>query len=131
LGLRRVRGLFQGNVAEEGVNRRQPSVSAARPVAPFLLQVIEEGDQEWGIDLGEPELRGFRLQPPLGELQEQAERVAVAGDGVRADAPLADQPTREKLLEQPGKRGLTLHCRSPTRSRRSVARRSNSGTAVR
>ena len=45
LGLRRVLGLLQGDVAEEGVDRRQPSVSAARAVAPFLLQVIEEGDQ--------------------------------------------------------------------------------------
>ena len=124
-------GLFQGDVAEEGVNRRQPSVAAACAVAPFLLQVIEKGDQEWGIDLSEPELRWLLLQPPLGELQEQAERVAVTGDGVGADAPLADQPTREEPLEQPGERGLTPHGRSPFRSRRSVARRSNSGTAVR
>jgi hypothetical protein len=53
-----------------------------RAVAPFLLHVIEKGDQERGIDLGEPELRWLRLQAPLAKLQERAERVAVAGDGV-------------------------------------------------
>jgi hypothetical protein len=71
--------------------------------------VIEKADKEWRIDLSKPEFRWLLLQVLLGELQEQAERVAVTGYGVGADTSLSNQPTREKPLEQPGKRGLTSH----------------------
>ena len=98
---------------------------------PVLLQVIEKGDQEGRIDLSQPELRWLLLQTLLGELQEQAERVAVTGDGMGTDTSLANQPIREEPLEQPGKRGLSFSWLSPFCSRRSVAKRSNSGTAVR
>jgi len=109
LRLRHVFGFLQGHVAEEGMNRCQPSVAAACAIAPCVLQVIEKGDQEGHIDLSQSELRGLFLQTLLGKLQEQAERVAVTGDRMRTDTSLPNQSIREEPLEQPGKGGLSLH----------------------
>ena len=40
-----------------------------------------------------------------GEAQQQPERVAVGGDGVRAGLALADQPVGEERLQGRGERG--------------------------
>ena len=64
-----------------------------------------------------------------GEREQQAHRVAVAADRVRAGLALGHQPFGEERFECRGEQG---HGRSPrVASRRSAARASSSGAAVR
>jgi hypothetical protein len=50
---RRCCGLLEGRVAEEGADRGQAQVAAASAVAARLLQIIEEGPNQWGVQIGE------------------------------------------------------------------------------
>jgi hypothetical protein len=53
------------------------------------------------------------MQSVLGELQQQAERVAIGGDGVRADFPLRHQTGSEERLQQGGKISGIPHSSPP------------------
>ncbi len=76
----------------------QTNVSRASAVFAGALQVIEEKANERGIQVFDPELRGALVESLLGKLQEQAERVAISRDGMRARFPLAKQTIREEGL---------------------------------
>ena len=65
-----------------------------------------------------------------GEDQQQPERVAVGGDGVRAGLALADQPVGEERLQGRRERGHRQRLLA-MRSSRSAARASSSGAADR
>jgi hypothetical protein len=55
----------QGHVAEKGVDRGEADVAAAGAIVAFLFEVIEEGAEERGIQIGQPQGRG-RLVGPVG-----------------------------------------------------------------
>src|ERR1019366_7153976 len=54
------------------------------------------------------------MEPFLGELQQQAERVAIGGNGVRADFPLCHQTGSEERLQQGRKISGIPHSRPPS-----------------
>jgi hypothetical protein len=79
----------------DGSQANIPSTSA---IFAGALQVIEEKANKRGIQVFNPELAGTLSQSFLGKLQEQAERVAISRDGMRARCPLAKQTIGEKGL---------------------------------
>ncbi len=67
---------------------------------PLRLEVVEEVEYEWSVEVGENEFRGRAAESPLGEAEEKLERLPVAGDRRRARATLGDQVPKEKLLQE-------------------------------
>ena len=79
----------QRRVGEQRVDRGEAVVAGADAVAARGFEVVEERADQRGVKVGEVEPRGRRAQLLLGEAQQQAEGVAVGGDGVRAGLALA------------------------------------------
>lgn len=124
-----VLGMAQLGEPKQRADRRQPRVSRRHRVSALALEVIEEGADQRGVEVGDLELRRRAAGPPLGELHQQPDRVAVGGDRLRARRTLVDQPLGEERLQGRGERA---HERPPIGgSRRSAASPSNSGEADR
>src|ERR1019366_3458513 len=86
-----------------------PVVTGPNAVVPHHLQVLEEGADELRVEVREVEIRGA-LAVPLGrEAQQEAEGVAIRGEGVRARPSLDHQPVHQERLQC---RGQGAH-RSP------------------
>ena len=124
---RRVLGMAERGIAEQGVDGGQAGVAGADAVAPNRFQVVQERADQRGIQVGDPEPRRGAARLLLGEGQQELERVAVGGDRVIAGVALPDQPVGEERLQG---RGEGAHAMPPGWfSRRSAARASNSGAA--
>ena len=78
-------GVAQRCEVEQRANCGQPGVSSSHTVAAVVLEVIEEGGDEIGIELGEVEMRWCRTDRLGDECQQEPERIAVGRNGVRAD----------------------------------------------
>ena len=76
---------------QERPDRRQTSIAAANTIAAGLFQIGQESQYPWGVQI--VHAHGIRLDTvaSLEELQEEAERVAVGVDGLRAQVALTDQ----------------------------------------
>src|SRR6266545_4394965 len=121
--------LVENGEPEERVNGREPSVSCSRTVCAPLLEVIEKGADERGVDVGEEQVRGTLSQVLVGESEQEPEGVAVGRNGIRARGLLSLESRGEERLEEASEE---RHRPSlPARSNRAVATSSNSGTAVR
>ncbi len=100
LDLHGVRWRFERDVAEERTDRGQSQVARSSRDAASLLQLIEEGNDQGCVDVLERQRRRRLAKPPVDELQQQPERVAVGGDRVRAGLTLLHQPLREEGFQQ-------------------------------
>jgi hypothetical protein len=107
----RVGWIREGDVAEEGVKRRETRVAAAGGIAALALEVVEELAEESGVEIGQFEVGGGTAQPLGRESEEQPEGIAVGGYGVRAGPSLCDQAVGEEGLEKPREVG-GVHCAS-------------------
>src|SRR5712691_8311775 len=85
--------------SEEGVDGRQAGVAGPSRVVAFALDVLQEGQQQWCIELFDLELTGFDVQPARCEADHELEAVSVCRAGVRARLPLM----REMFAEEGGK----------------------------
>ena len=83
---------------EEALDRGQSDVAGADAVAPFCLEMIEEGED--GVDIEMPDLEPARADavPVCGKGREQLEARGVALDGVPAGPPI----TGEMLSQERG-----------------------------
>jgi hypothetical protein len=90
LAVKRVRRLFEGDVAEERVQCSQSGVAGARRAPAGLLDVVQELRQECSVEILHSKVRGLTSNP-LGRIaKEEPKGITVAGDGVRAGAELAE-----------------------------------------
>ena len=89
---------------QERTQRGQSQVAAANPVMPLLLQIIEERQDQFRLDVDQLQAGRHLAQLMAGELQEQHYGVAVTGYRARTDRPLRDQILGEELLHQRGER---------------------------
>src|ERR1017187_4317640 len=123
-------------VLEEGPDGREARVPAASCVAAHFLYMGEEQAHEIGVDVGDLQCRRRFLQLFSRVAQEQAERVPIADDRVRAGLQLRAEPLREEPL-QVWCESMRLHRAPPfweslaarDRSARADASCSSSGTA--
>ena len=105
----------------------------------FVLQMVQERQDQLGLDVGQLQRRRRLAQPLAGEVQEQHQGVAVAGHGARAHRALRDQILGEELLHQRGERRRLsvqstlrmghLRCLHERLERLAAASAINSGTA--
>src|SRR5690606_5719833 len=84
------RRLLESEKAEESPYRGEPEVAGRDPDRPVYFEIVEEGDDEGGIDIGEIELRRRLPERTLGVAEQKSERVPVGCDRVLADAALVD-----------------------------------------
>ena len=105
LDLRGVLGVAQRAVVKERVDRGEADVAGARAVSALVLEVFQERADRGRVELCELQAGRRRAGLLLHEAQQQPERVAVAGDGVRADPALAEQPVGEVRLQRRGEGG--------------------------
>src|SRR5216684_1362165 len=81
----------------------------------MLLQIIQKGHNQRGVDLLEVQMRRRLVQPLLNELQEMTEGVAIGADSVRTRLALLHQALSEEPLQQWSKVGTGGHgLSSPT-----------------
>ena len=130
LALQRARRLDIRDETEERAQSSEADVSRLRGVGPVLLKVVEEVPDQCDVDLFDAQADRRSAQALRREGEQQPERVAVGNDGVWTRAELRPKPLGEEALEK--RRESRRGHRTPpstARSRRSVARRSSSGTA--
>jgi len=96
---RGVLGMAARREPEQRVDRRQARVAGAHAVAPVALEVIEEPPDRRSAEILEPEIGRGLAGLLLDEAEQEADRVAVGGDGVGARPALGDEPLGE---ERPG-----------------------------
>jgi hypothetical protein len=101
---RGVLGVVKRGEAEQGADRCEPGVSRAGGVAALALEMVEELADELSVDVGKIQVGWLLPGVLLGECQQELERVAVGGNGLRARVPLPDEPVGEELLQGRGKR---------------------------
>ena len=77
-------GMAQGSEPEQRANRGQPGVAGPNAVAPFVLEMVEEGGDRLGVELFEIKAGGSGAGLFGNEGVQQFEGVAVGGHGVRA-----------------------------------------------
>ena len=99
--------LAQRGVAHEGPDGGEPEVAGARRVAAVGLEMVEEVEDHGRTEIREGQRRGGASGSLCGVPEQQREGVAVAGDRVRAGAPLCDEAPVEKLLQECGERPLS------------------------
>ena len=127
--------LIDRDVLEEGSDGRETRVPAPSCVAARFLDIGEEQADEIGVDVGDLQCRRHFLQLFSRVAQEQAERVPIADDRIRAGLELRAEPLRKEPL-QVGCESMRLHRAPPfwdalaarDRSARADASCSSSGT---
>jgi hypothetical protein len=92
---------------EERTQRGKPRIATARPVLAVALEVIEESQNERGVEVDE--LQGGRRLPDVafGKLQQQTEGIAVGRDGAWAYGAVVGEMLGEEALHKhrKGRRG--------------------------
>jgi hypothetical protein len=81
------------------VDGSQPNVSRTSAVFAVPFQVIEKETNEGSIEVFDLELGWAFTEPFLGELQKQAEGIAISRYCMRARLPLAKQVVGEEEPE--------------------------------
>src|SRR5437867_7022770 len=129
---RRCCGLLKRRVAEERADRGLTQIAAAGAIAARLLQIIKEGPDQRRVHLGQGQGRRLLAQPLARELQQQAERIAIGADRVRACSSLGHEALGEEVFQQHREADSTVPGQSShRRCRRWVASPINSGQADR
>jgi len=119
----------EGSEAEQGVDGCEAGVAGTDGVAASGLEVGQEIADHRAVEVFEVEVAGGLADALVDEGEQQAEGVAVGGDGVGAGIELSSKAFGEEGLEGGGD---CAHGSSPSvRSRRSPANASSSGDADR
>ncbi len=92
-------GVAERRVVEERADGGQAGVAGAGAVVAFLFQVVEEGPDDGGVEIGQVQLARLLAGALTHEAQDQPPGVAVGGDGVGAGVALPGQPFGEVRLE--------------------------------
>src|ERR1039457_6489562 len=95
-------------ILQERAHRRQACVAAARRVFAFGFQIIQEGEDELRVQIGEQELLWLSSERLFGKGEQQAERVSIGENGLRAYRSVLLQMFCEEALEENGE-GLNRH----------------------
>lgn len=121
-------GVLEGGVGEQRPDRGQADVAGSGAVAALVFQVVEERGDHVRVQVVPVQLRRGGPGPMLDEAEQEADRVAVGGDGSGAGLALAGEPFGEERLQGGCDQG---HGRAAFRtpSRRAAARASSSGAA--
>src|SRR5260370_27004374 len=77
--------------AEEGLDGRQSDIARHRRVFAPILEILEEGADEGGVELLQRQRRWRDLQSPCSEHEEQLEAQCIGVTCMPADAPLAGE----------------------------------------
>jgi len=102
------REIVMSRVLQERAHRRQTCVAAARRVFAFGFQIIQEGEDELRVQIGEQEMLGFPSMRLFGKGKQQAERVSISDNGPRAYGSVLLQMFCEEALEENGE-GLSRY----------------------
>ena len=100
------------NVSKERPDGRQPCVAAAHTVAPHRLDEAQEATNEVYVKIFERQVRRRATKLVGRVVQQQAEGIPVARDGMGARPKTHSEVVREELLKADGKR-ITVHDAPP------------------
>ena len=133
---RQVDGLRRPQRCEpnERANSGQPCVSGLNAVGAVFFEVVEERQDHGSIEVVQREHLGLPLTVLIEKREQQAERVAVCVDGLRAGGLLLHEMVGEERTEQwaegsTGGHGVPFPSTNP--SKRAEAGSSTGGVAVR
>lgn len=117
-----------GGEPEQGADGGYAGVAGPHGVVPLVFQVVQEGADQGGVEVGEVEPARWRAGLAVDEVEEEPEAVPVGAHGVGAGSALAVEPLGEEGFEDGGERA---HRRTSwARSTRSAARASSSGVPL-
>jgi hypothetical protein len=86
--------------AEEGLDRRQPDIACDGRILARILEVLEEGADEAGIELLQRQLRWPDLQSFCGEHEEQLEAGGIGVLRVPTGTPLAGERLAKERFDE-------------------------------
>src|SRR5664279_2694647 len=110
--------------------RPRKSISSLYGVLPLRLKVVEEGEDKIAVEIGDRQCTGLALRVLGGEQDQQAQPVAIAGDGRLARIALLHHTMTEEGLQQRRKGGARAHATPPSANARSAAMPSRSAVPV-
>src|SRR4030065_361524 len=113
--------LAEGDIPEEGMDRRQAYVPGPRTVVARRLDVVEKLSDEGGVQILEQQIRRAFPQPCGGKAQEKPEGVPVSGDRVGPGLSLPQETIGEESLQESREACAGPH--GPTSLWRSARRR--------
>src|ERR1700690_2427633 len=122
-------GVSESREPEQGTDRDKPRIAGTRTIEPSLLKVLKKGTDQRCIKIIDIE-PGWRNRLALRrEDQKHSQGIAICGDRMGTDLPLADQSLAEERLQR-GRQGG--HAAPPKwRSSRLPAKARSSGAAER
>jgi hypothetical protein len=92
-------GIHERDEAEEGTNGCEAGVPRVCPDAASALKIVEEFSDAQRREVFELEVRWLLPYAGRHESQQEAEGIAIAGDGVLAGSSLLHQANGEKRLQ--------------------------------
>ena len=132
LAEQRMGGFLESHILKEGVNRCQADVPGASAILPASFKIIEKMSDEGHVQIIEREVGWRFTQPFFCKLKQETEGIAISRYGVGTRSTLPKEPIRKERLQKRGKAGRHYgRALLPLFITRSVANRSNSGTASR
>ena len=118
------------DMTEERPDGCQSHISSLYGVLPLRLEVVEEGEDKIAVEIGDRQCAGLALRVLGGEQDQQAQPVAIAGDGRLARIALLHHAMTEEGLQQRRKGGACGHATPPSANARSAAMPSRSAVPV-
>jgi len=92
------RRFIEANKREERVNGTEPAVAAAGAVPAIILQMLEKGSYQLGIQILDFQITGLTTVMLGSKSKKESEGVSIAGDCVWAGAQLSQQSVGEEPL---------------------------------
>lgn len=90
---------LRSNVAEEAVDRGEPSIAGSNSIAAGGLKVFEKGQHRCRIQAGELESTHAALRTGCCEAQEQHQGVPVGTHGMLAEIATCNQMDPKEVLK--------------------------------
>jgi hypothetical protein len=98
LAVARESRFIETNKREERVNGTEPAVATTDAVPAIVLQMLEEGSHQLGIQILDLQITGLASVMLGGKSEKESEGISIAGDCVGAGAQLSQQPVGEEPL---------------------------------
>src|SRR5215468_5777109 len=98
-------GMAKCGESEQRTDHSKPGVAGACAILPLVLEAVEEGTDQWGVEIVDIQLRWLLAFLGCGKDQQQPHRVSVGGERIRTGLALTDQAFGEERLQGRGKCG--------------------------
>lgn len=97
--------IAQGHRTEKRADGGEPHIPGPHAVPTFLFDAVEKLQNGRSLHIGQREARRFFAHGALQELEQQPERIPIAGHGLWTDSSMGNQMLSEEKLQERSDQG--------------------------